>query len=94
MPTGWSQEASRQLTATILEHLPGGSRLKSLDCRSTMCRVEIAHRDQAAHGPFLRQGFTRWPGSIFVAGEQEDAGELIVTLLAAREGTELPLMGP
>ncbi len=88
----WSREASRLLDTTVRKHLPEGSRLRSLECRSTMCQVEVTHTSLEAQSAFLMEGFTGWPGSIFVAGENKHSGELTMTLMAARKGTDLPIL--
>ncbi len=90
---GWSGDATRTLETTIRERLPTGSRLGSIDCRSTMCQVQVAHADASAAQTFLLNGFGNWPGSLFVAKEVQEAGEQIVTIIASREGHEPPL-GP
>ncbi len=87
----WSARATDKLGAAVRNRLAGGSRLTSLECRTTMCQLKIVHADPRAHGQFLMDGFTDWPGSVFVAGEEEDRGGLAVTLIAAREGTEPPI---
>jgi hypothetical protein len=89
----WSRDASRKLNTLLHSRLPGGSRVNTLECRSTMCQVEIAHTSPEAHGEFLMNGFRGWRGSVFVAEEKQEHGELVVTLFASREGMELPL-GP
>lgn len=89
----WSAKATDKLSALLRSHLPAGSQLTSLECRSTMCQVKVTHRNAQAHDAFLMEGFRDWPGSIFVAGQSQDHDALAVTLIAAREGTEPPL-GP
>jgi hypothetical protein len=87
----WSARVTDKLGAAVRNRLPGGSRLTSLECRTTMCQLKIVHTDPRAHGQFLMDGFMDWPGSVFVAGEEQDRGGLAVTLIAAREGTEPPI---
>lgn len=89
----WSATAASELDDLLRRNLPGGSRLDALECRSTMCRIDLSHPDAEAHSRFVMEGLRDWPGSIFVADEIQKDGEYIVTLYAAREGTELPL-GP
>ncbi|WP_164013879.1 hypothetical protein [Pyxidicoccus trucidator] len=86
----WSGNAERRLGELVRGRLPGGSRLNVLECRATMCQVEVSHADQKAHGPFLMDGFMGWPGSLFVASERQEHGELVVTIIASREGTDPP----
>lgn len=87
----WSRDAERKLDAVVRPHLPSGSRLSALECRNTMCRVEVVHSDPSAEATFLMEAFRGWPGSRFVAGEKEDHGALLITIIAAREGTEPPI---
>jgi hypothetical protein len=87
----WSEQAGRELEAIARGHLPDGSRLDSIECRATMCRVEVAHRHSDSHLSFLMDGFRGWRGSIFVAGEKQERGERVVTYIAARRGTEPPI---
>jgi hypothetical protein len=87
----WGPDAERTLERIVRAHLPSGSRLDGLACRSSMCEVQLTHGDPGAQAAFLRTGFQGWPGSLFVAGEKQDRGEATVTIIAAREGTEPPM---
>jgi hypothetical protein len=91
--TAWSQGATRQLHTILGSHLLSGSRVHSIDCRATMCQVEVSHTAPEAHEAFLMDGFRGWGGAVFVAGDKQQYGERVVTLLVSREGMELPL-GP
>ncbi|WP_375756705.1 hypothetical protein [Corallococcus exercitus] len=87
----WSGRATQTLNETLRQHLPSGSRVKALDCRATLCRVELVHRSAADSGPFMMNGLRAWPGSIFVASEAQEGSDYVVTLIAAKEGTRPPL---
>jgi hypothetical protein len=87
----WGPDAERTLERIVRSHLPSGSRLDKLACRSSMCEVQLTLGDPGAQGTFLRTGFQGWPGSLFVAGEKQDGGAATVTIIAAREGTEPPM---
>lgn len=87
----WSSDASHQLESILRGRLPKGSRLGSIDCRATMCQVEIAHADERAAQAFLLDGFGDWPGSRFVAAQRQEAGEQVVTIIASRQGHEPPI---
>lgn len=58
-----------------------------------MCQVDVSHTAHEAHEAFLMDGFRGWGGAVFVAGDKQQYGERLVTLLVSREGMELPL-GP
>ncbi|CAM4310021.1 hypothetical protein G4177_05130 [Corallococcus sp. ZKHCc1 1396] len=87
----WSGKAAQTLNDAFRQHLPPGSRVKSLDCRATLCRVELVHRSAADHGALLMNGMRAWPGSVFVASEAQEGADYVVTLLASKEGTNPPL---
>jgi hypothetical protein len=87
----WGPDAERTLGGIVRSHLPAGSRLEGLACRTSMCEVRIIHADARAQAEFLRTGFHGWPGSLFVAEQAQDHGETAVTIIAAREGTEPPI---
>lgn len=48
---GWSPE--RQVSADIARVLPSGSRLNAVECRTSMCRLELAHPDVDTHNEFM-----------------------------------------
>jgi hypothetical protein len=87
----WSGRAERTLDEVMRQHLPANSRVKALDCRATLCRVELVHRSAADSGPFMRSGLRTWPGSVFVASETQEGSDYVVTLIASKEGTNPPL---
>ncbi|MBN8469568.1 hypothetical protein JYJ95_23950 [Corallococcus exiguus] len=87
----WSAQASKVLNDAFRNHLPATSHVKSLDCKATLCRVELVHRDATTQGTLLRSGMRTWPGSIFVASEVQQGPDYVVTLIAAKEGTNPPL---
>jgi hypothetical protein len=87
----WSPDAERKLEGIVRSHLPTNSRLNSLACRSSMCEVQVTHADAKAQADFLMTGFRGWPGSLFVTAEKPEHGEIAVTIIAAREGTEPPI---
>ena len=89
----WSREASRKLDGSIRPALPVGSRLVSIDCRSTMCLVEVQHQDEKAAQSWLLNGFHDWPGAVMVAGEKEEGGAILQTLVPIKEGTVPPYAG-
>jgi hypothetical protein len=43
----------RQVSADIARVLPSGSRLNALECRTSMCRIELAHPDIDTHNEFM-----------------------------------------
>jgi hypothetical protein len=87
----WGPDAERKLERIVRSHLPAGSRLNGLACRSSMCELQLTHADARIQADFLRNGFHEWPGSLFVSEETKEHGEVAVTIIASREGTEPPI---
>jgi len=71
------------------------SSLRDIDCRSSICRVEIAHQNADASRQFAQQAFTdpqdpAWNGPVFIPPSQPDAnGGLVVVMYLGRAGTQL-----
>jgi hypothetical protein len=87
----WGPDAEHKLERMVRSHLPASSRLNSVACRSSMCELQLTHADAKTHADFVRSGFHEWPGSLFVSEEPKEHGEVAVTIIAAREGTEPPI---
>jgi hypothetical protein len=88
----WGPEAEKKLDTALRTALPKGSKLLSMECRSTMCRLEISHSDGAiAHtgGPdgWMSSLTHEWGGAMFVAGEREEGGGIVQTLIPLQAGT-------
>jgi hypothetical protein len=89
----WSREASQTLDASVRRALPPGSRLRSVDCRATLCLVEVEHPDPRVAASWLLPGFRDWTGAVFLAGEREEQGTIVQTLVPIRQGTTPPYAG-
>jgi hypothetical protein len=91
----WRRDAEKKLDVAVRASLPPGSRLLSLECRTPMCMLEISHADASvAHGQGQRWWISSvaqgWDGSLFVAGEREEHGEIVQTLIPMK-GDKLPI---
>jgi hypothetical protein len=70
------------------------SSLRSLECRSTLCRVEVQHTDVEAHKRFVERAILspgkRWEGLMMATlGEGSGEGGFTSVAFFARVGTEL-----
>jgi hypothetical protein len=74
--------------------LPEGSSLRSLSCRTSMCRMETSHRDARTYGDFTRSlvmqgdGGSVWAGPAFFEMIREPTGagdELVAVAYLGRE---------
>jgi len=93
---GWAMEARRTADATLSAGLPPKSALKSIDCRSTLCRIESIHDRYKDAKAFVNQLGTPerrpWNGAFYTGPISQDPRSGAVTFVTylAREGVELP----
>lgn len=89
----WAATAAKDLNNLVSKSLPEHSRVFSIQCRTTMCRIEVQHTNQETAQLFLDSGFRDWHGGVLVAAETEKEGSLIQTLIPMRENTIPPYVG-
>lgn len=91
---GWSQQARRRVEQ-LGGMMPKGARVVSLDCRTSLCRMEMSHPNLESFQDFVRQGLLgggyEWDGPVMAAvkGDPHQPGELLTVAYLAREGTDL-----
>lgn len=91
---GWSQQARRRADQ-FTGLLPTGARVLSLECRTSICRMETAQPSLEAFQDFVRQrlvgGNHDWDGPIMAAvkGDPHKPGEIVTVTYLAREGADL-----
>jgi hypothetical protein len=72
-----------------------GSSLGNVDCRASICRVEVVHRDADASRRFSQTAFTdphdqAWNGPVVIMPPQANPdGSLAMVMYLGREGTSL-----
>ncbi|WP_437831028.1 hypothetical protein [Sorangium sp. So ce1153] len=92
----WAREAEIALQEKIAAALPRSSALRSVECRASLCRVEVAYRDPADGGRFFDAAFKNpdskiWNADTFSTPPRPDGrGNTIVVSYLAREGEALP----
>ncbi|WP_375759795.1 hypothetical protein [Corallococcus exercitus] len=92
--TAWSPAATRR-AERLGAVLPQGARIVSLECRSSMCRLQMSHPSQDAFRKFLREGLMddaeAWDGPFMAAltGTPGRSGEVEAVAYLAREGVDL-----
>jgi len=57
MDGAWASMAQRNTRSQLLSLLPPTSFLRDVDCRSSMCRVDVLHPNEAASRRFIDQAF-------------------------------------
>jgi hypothetical protein len=93
--TQWAENAQAKLSSAYSAATAKGVRFVDADCRSTMCRVEMALDQPGKRGEIqlrtLMDGPTPWPGTRFMQLDKQ-TGEVVVYMM--RENHELPALPP
>jgi hypothetical protein len=91
----WSGEARRTAETRIEAILPETSKLQSLECRNSMCRIETVHQGldslhQFVQGAFINSETKLWNGGFFSTELADPVdGKLVIVSYLAREGEAL-----
>ncbi|WP_163867181.1 hypothetical protein [Myxococcus eversor] len=94
----WSRDAARRVER-IGTHLPQGARIVALECRSSMCRLEMSHPSQNAFQHFIHAGLVddayAWDGPFMAAitGTPDQAGNVEAVAYLAKPDTILTPSG-
>jgi hypothetical protein len=93
----WAGTTQRELAGKLRGLAGSSSSVQTVDCRNTLCRVELINDNRDVGGDLLRS-FMRsnaWPGSgMAIRGEPDPKGRVALTLYLAREGAALPEAEP
>ena len=93
----WARDARRTAERSLIQHMPDGSRIASIECRSTMCRIESNHDHAHAADAFANETLGSserqpWNGA-FATGaisEGDNGGSVTMVSYLMREGNEMP----
>lgn len=92
----WSMEAQRRAETSLSAMLSPRAAIKSIDCRSTLCRVETTHDGYPDARGFVNRFVgpepRPWNGAFYTGPVARDPGSGIVTFITylAREGAAMP----
>lgn len=89
----WAAASTRQLNAALSTINAPGLKLTGVECRSSLCKVELRASDKQTANASIRTVVhgMKWPGSgMAINGDPDARGELSVTLYLARRGSPLP----
>jgi hypothetical protein len=93
----WSREAKAEVTELFQPLTNQDTRLVSADCRTTLCRVELAHTGDEAFHAFMASSMNgvmrgwKGPGGGGLLRTDAD-GTMRAVFYLAKEGTELPIL--
>jgi hypothetical protein len=96
----WTVQAAATARTRMAAVLPETSRLRSIECRASMCRLETAHKDPESYGKFLVGAFHDPATRLWNAGgfstplaDRDEEGRVVTVAFLAREGEALPQVG-
>jgi hypothetical protein len=93
----WAASASDTIQRAVQEADNGANELLALDCRSTLCRVEVSHQTPMARADFM-QRFALKVGTVLPTMTIEpvsmENGHSVSRIYLARTGHELPALTP
>jgi hypothetical protein len=96
--TAWGAEAGPRALAAF-RNLAGASAVGRVECRETMCRIEVTHDSLEVFQSFARAVGPRlvdvlWNGSYSAQVTEQSANHVASVVFYSREGHDLPALGP
>ncbi|MEO7731672.1 MAG: hypothetical protein ABIY55_11910 [Kofleriaceae bacterium] len=86
----WRRSRNEEIGAFFARGPIAGTQLKAIDCRTTLCRIEVSHHTVEDRERFI-QSFSDLAGPKgTVFAHIETADDLDVVVYATRDGVELP----
>jgi hypothetical protein len=95
----WSDNAAGRIRVGLTGHLPSGSSINNVECRTTICSVELQHRDAESYHEFVRSALLGandglWGGPFSAIITNQDESGVRAQVFIAREGYSLPQPTP
>jgi hypothetical protein len=93
----WSQKARGLASERLKATLPDSSAVRSIDCRTSMCRIETSHADLEHYRQFVQKSFmdpesSIWNAATYSSITDDSSGNLVVVSYVSRDGQPLPPM--
>jgi hypothetical protein len=92
--SAWSDKAVQQINQAYATHLPEGATLRSVECRTSICRMELRYKDEESHHQFVKQTlFARegmWNGPISAIITDRNEGDVGGLVYFGRQGHSFP----
>jgi hypothetical protein len=88
--TAWSRTKTEQFGAFFARPPLAGTKMKAVDCRTTMCRIELSHRSREDRASFIQHisDLAGPTGVVFAHIEKDD--DLDIVVYVTRDGVGLP----
>ncbi|HYO57223.1 hypothetical protein [Archangium sp.] len=93
MDTAWARGVRQGLQEKLAPLLSKGSSIGSLECHTSLCRIELRHPDEEQYQQFMQrmtQGGTFWKGASMTYRSEEDGRDIVTISYLAREGHAMP----
>jgi hypothetical protein len=98
-PVAPDQDRAPELAQRVRAVLPSGSSVRSLECRSSLCRIETVHPTVEDYRDFVQRGYvtldfatriTRGPALVALLAEPVEGQPVVAAAILGREGADLP----
>jgi hypothetical protein len=89
----WAADAAHKLDAGLQRYIKAGARLMSVDCRTSLCKVRVSHRDENDQTTFVENAFMSsdyWPGARMAWRQEQADGSVTSELFFAKDGAPMP----
>ncbi len=89
---GWAHGAQERAEELVRVSLPAGSALRAVDCRETLCRVELDHQDVDSHREFVGHfdEAMQWGGPAAILFDETVPGKVATIAYLGRKDVPFP----
>jgi hypothetical protein len=90
---GWAADAAQKLDTGLQRYVKTGARLLSVDCRTSLCKVLVSHRDDTDQSTFVEAAFASsdyWRGARMAWRQEQPDGSVTSELFFVKDGQPLP----
>ncbi len=92
---GWGAASARKLEDGLGRFTDSGSRIQSVDCRTSICKVVVSHPDVSRQQSFVSGAFGTtdyWTGPRAAIRKVDPNGDVSTLAFFGRDGTSLPVL--
>ena len=88
----WREQAHEKIESMIENQLVADSSIVLVDCRSSLCKLDLAHANEAAVDTFLEEfpDHMAWNNESFIETEHQSDGSIRTMIYFFRDGSSLP----
>lgn len=92
----WGKAATQEATRALSSGIPSGTKVKGVQCRTSLCRVETSHTSvddfrAFATGSLLGRDRHIWNGGVSTQVREESATGVTAVTYIAKEGQSVPV---